>query len=161
MSKRQIPRRAEDTAHTQMSDESLRELRAGQVNCREPMSFLCLGTRGQGSLYVLSRVCCIRDRYLSVIYHPHQSGLFMSLLILGRASFLLLLCLVFQLSPQSCESESQNALITGLATVHTRRSILYQCPEASFRALCWELSVGPHALPGKCSTIELHALPIK
>lgn len=124
MSKRQIPRRAEDTAHTQMSDESLRELRAGQVNCREPMSFLCLGTCGQGSLYVLSRVCCIRDRYLSVIYHPHQSGLFMSLLILGSASFLLLLCLVFQLLPQSCESESQNALIAGLATVHTR-SLFY------------------------------------
>lgn len=83
------------------------------------------------------------------------------LLILGSASFLLLLCLVFQLSPQSCESESQNALIAGLATVHTRRSILYQCPEASFRALCWEVSVGPHVLPGKCSPIELHALPIK
>lgn len=150
-----MPRCAEDTAHTDGGWELERaQSRPSELQGTHVLPVL-------GNLYVLSRVCCIRDRYLSVIYHPHQSGLFMSLLILGRASFLLLLCLVFQLSPPSCESESQNVLIAGLATVHTRRSTLYQCPEASFRALCWELSVGPHALPGKCSTIELHALPIK
>lgn len=90
---------------------------------------LCLWTCGQGSLYVLSIVCFIRDRRLHVICY-HQYRLFIllykissTLLILHNASFPLLLC-CFQLALQCLESKSGNALITGLTAGHTRKSTL-------------------------------------
>lgn len=168
MSKRQIPRHAEDTAHTdscQMRAWESSELAkwtaenpcpscAWEPVDRDPcMSCLESVLIGTGILVLSPTLISLGCYSLCKVSS--------TLLILDNASFLLLLYLMFLVGTSVLWVKISKCAYTWACYCSYWEVYFITMLWSQLWGLCWEWSIWPHTLPGKCSTTELQALPTK